>query len=88
MPRTNKYYKEKYPPVKVLREDKLGYTLTHSREFDYCRNRNKPQYYKVSKFLYKRELRNFKAIDIYQVKWFPKLIIYLEDLDSDSDSEN
>ena len=83
MPRTKKHYKEKCPPVKVLREDKPGYTLTYSREFDYCRNRNRPTHYRVCKFLCKRELRSYKAINIYQVKWHPKVIIYLTDSELD-----
>ena len=91
--RTKQYYKQKYPTIKVIRENtdnnipglQLGTTVTHSREYDYCRNRNRAGYYKVSRLSCKRELRNFKAIDIYTVKWYPKLIITLS---SDDESDN
>lgn len=96
MPKTKTYYREKYPTVRVLRENtderipglSLGATETHSREFDYCRNRNRPGFYKVSRFLCKRALRNYKAIDVYSVKWYPKVIINWDDSDSDSDSDS
>ena len=74
--------------MKVLRENKPGCTLTYSREFDYCHNRNRPNYYRDCTFLCKRELRNYKAIDIYQVKWRPQVIIYLTDSELDSDDND
>ena len=79
-----KSYTVKYLPVKMLREDNHGFTNTHSHEYDNCINSNRPGYYKISRFLYKKELGNRKAIDIYQVIWYPRMNGYLTDSDAES----
>jgi hypothetical protein len=96
MPKEKAYFKQKYPTVRVLRENtdkripglSLGATVTHSREYDYCRNRSRPGYYRVSKFVCKRALRNYKTIDVYSVTWHPKVTINWTSDDDDDDDDD